>query len=84
MVSHALISVRVLVIRPSCKIRRAICSGFFFHSAKKDPQEGYKTVVENTPTYIHPASALFQRQPDWVCYHELVLTSKVGLCRLTR
>ena len=58
------------------KIRRAICSGFFFHSAKKDPQEGYKTVVENTPTYIHPASALFQRQPDWVVYHELVLTSK--------
>lgn len=58
------------------KIRRAICSGFFFHSAKKDPQEGYKTCVENTPTYIHPASALFQRQPDWVVYHELVLTSK--------
>jgi ATP-dependent RNA helicase DHX8/PRP22 len=58
------------------KIRRAICSGFFFHSAKKDPQEGYKTIVENTPTYIHPASALFQRQPDWVVYHELVLTSK--------
>ena len=58
------------------KIRRAICSGFFFHSAKKDPQEGYKTLVENTPTYIHPASALFQRQPDWVIYHELVLTSK--------
>jgi ATP-dependent RNA helicase DHX8/PRP22 len=22
------------------KIRRAICSGFFFHSAKKDPQVG--------------------------------------------
>tara|TARA_B110000977_G_scaffold173543_1_gene226774 strand:+ start:4236 stop:7760 length:3525 start_codon:yes stop_codon:yes gene_type:complete len=58
------------------KIRKAICSGFFFHSAKKDPQEGYKTLVENTPTYIHPASALFQRQPDWVIYHELVLTSK--------
>ena len=32
--------------------------------------------MENTPTYIHPASALFQRQPDWVIYHELVLTSK--------
>jgi len=58
------------------KIRRAICSGFFFHSAKKDPQEGYKTVVDNTPTYIHPSSALFQRQPDWVVYHELVLTTK--------
>ncbi len=26
--------------------------------------------------FIHPSSALFQRQPDWVIYHELVLTSK--------
>lgn len=55
---------------------QAICSGFFFHAARKDPQEGYKTVVEQTPVFIHPSSALFQRQPDWVLYHELVLTSK--------
>ena len=26
--------------------------------------------------YIHPSSALFQRQPDWVIYHELILTTK--------
>ena len=58
------------------RIRRAITSGFFFHAAKKDPQESFKTLVENTPTYIHPSSSLFQRQPDWVVYHELVLTSK--------
>jgi len=54
----------------------AICSGFFFHAARKDPQEGYKTIVEQTPVFIHPSSALFQRQPDWLIYHELVLTSK--------
>ncbi|GMH39385.1 hypothetical protein BSKO_07283 [Bryopsis sp. KO-2023] len=58
------------------KIQKAICSGFFFHGARKDPQEGYKTVVEQQPVYIHPSSALFQQQPDWVLYHELVLTSK--------
>jgi len=38
--------------------------------------QGYKTVVEQTQVFIHPSSALFQRQPDWVIYHELVLTSK--------
>lgn len=43
------------------KIRKAICSGFFSHAAKKDPQEGYKTLVEGQPVYIHPSSALFQR-----------------------
>eukprot|EP00803_Ostreobium_quekettii_P000314 evm.model.scf_193.5 EVM.evm.TU.scf_193.5 scf_193:32945-51100(-) len=58
------------------KIQKAIASGFFFHGARKDPQEGYKTVVEQQPVYIHPSSALFQQQPDWVLYHELVLTSK--------
>jgi HrpA-like RNA helicase len=41
-----------------------------------EPQEGYKTVADQTPVFIHPSSALFQRQPDWVIYHELVLTSK--------
>ncbi|KAK6139666.1 hypothetical protein DH2020_026584 [Rehmannia glutinosa] len=58
------------------KIRKAIAAGFFFHAARKDPQEGYRTIVENQPVYIHPSSALFQRQPDWVIYHELVMTTK--------
>lgn len=70
------------------RVRKAICSGFFFHAARKDPQEGYKTVVEQTPVFIHPSSALFQRQPAWVIYHELVLTTKeymreVGTHRFT-
>ncbi|KAI8847111.1 putative ATP dependent RNA helicase [Chytridium lagenaria] len=43
---------------------------------KKDPQEGYKTMVEGTPVYIHPSSALFNKQPEWVIYHELVMTTK--------
>lgn len=25
------------------KIQKAICSGFFFHAARKDAQDGYKT-----------------------------------------
>ncbi|KAD2028399.1 hypothetical protein E3N88_41991 [Mikania micrantha] len=58
------------------KIQKAITTGFFFHAARKDPQEGYRTIVENQPVYIHPSSALFQRQPDWVIYHELVMTTK--------
>lgn len=58
------------------KIRRAIAAGFFFHAARKDPQEGYRTLVENQPVYIHLSSALFQRQPDWVIYHEVVMTTK--------
>eukprot|EP01083_Nonionella_stella_P081646 225024_1 len=58
------------------RVRRAITSGYFTHAAKKDPQEGYKTLLEGQPVYIHPSSALFNHQPAWVVYHHLVLTSK--------
>lgn len=62
--------------RNYAKVLKAIAAGFFRHAAKKDPQEGYKTLVEGTPVYIHPSSALFNRQPEWVIYHELVMTTK--------
>ncbi|KAL9270350.1 putative pre-mRNA-splicing factor ATP-dependent RNA helicase DEAH5 [Drosera capensis] len=65
------------------KIRKAITAGFFFRAARKDPQEGYRTLVENQPVYIHPSSALFQRQPDWVIYHELVMTTKEYMREVT-
>ena len=58
------------------RLRKAITSGYFMNAAKKDPQEGYKTLVENQPVYVHPGSALFNRQPEWLLYHQLVLTSK--------
>ena len=58
------------------KVRKAICSGYFMHAAKKDPQDGYKTMDEGQTVYIHPSSALFNRNPEWIIYHELVLTTK--------
>ncbi|KAK5098387.1 DEAH-box ATP-dependent RNA helicase prp22 [Lithohypha guttulata] len=58
------------------KVRRALCTGFFRNSARKDPQEGYKTMVEGTPVYMHPASSLFGKPAEHVIYHTLVLTTK--------
>ncbi|CAN4082820.1 unnamed protein product [Withania somnifera] len=52
------------------KIRKAIGADFFFHAARKDPQEGYRTLVENQP-------------PDWVIYHELVMTTKEYMREVT-
>lgn len=57
-------------------VRRALCSGYFRNSARKDPQEGYKTLIEGTPVSLHPSSALFGKQAEWVIYHTLLLTSK--------
>lgn len=57
-------------------ISKAITAGFFTNAAKKDPQEGYRTLVDQNPVYIHPSSALFNKNPEYVIYHELVLTTK--------
>ncbi|KAH8269590.1 hypothetical protein KR018_010000 [Drosophila ironensis] len=67
----------------SVRIQKAICSGFFRNAAKKDPQEGYRTLVDSQVVYIHPSSALFNRQPEWVIYHELVQTTKEYMREVT-
>jgi ATP-dependent RNA helicase DHX8/PRP22 len=62
--------------RNTVQVRQALCSGFFRNSARKDPQEGYKTLIEGTPVYMHPSSALFGKPAEHVIYHTLVLTTK--------
>ena len=69
--------------RDTVKVRQALCSGFFRNSARKDPQEGYKTLVEGTPVYMHPASALFGKPAEHVIYHSLVETTKEYMHNVT-
>lgn len=52
----------------TARIQKAICSGFFRNASKKDPQEGYRTLVDGQAVYIHPSSALFNRQPEWFVF----------------
>uniref|UniRef100_A0A1I7VSS6 RNA helicase n=1 Tax=Loa loa TaxID=7209 RepID=A0A1I7VSS6_LOALO len=47
------------------------------------PKEGYRTIVDGQNVYIHPSSALFQNQPEWVVYHELVMTTKEYMREVT-
>ncbi|KDR11769.1 ATP-dependent RNA helicase DHX8 isoform X1 [Zootermopsis nevadensis] len=65
------------------RVQKTVCSGFFRNAAKKDPQEGYRTLVDSQVVYIHPSSALFNRQPEWVIYHELVQTTKEYMREVT-
>lgn len=58
-------------------VRKAILSGYFTNAARKDAHDAsYKTLVDATPVFVHPSSTLFNKAPQWVVYHELVLTSK--------
>ncbi|XP_072331461.1 pre-mRNA-splicing factor ATP-dependent RNA helicase DHX16 [Scyliorhinus torazame] len=56
-------------------IRKSITAGFFYHTARLT-RTGYKTVKHQQAVYIHPNSSLFEEQPRWLIYHELVFTTK--------
>ncbi|KAI8601961.1 hypothetical protein EDD21DRAFT_373131 [Dissophora ornata] len=58
-------------------IRKAITSGFFYNAAKLTRSgDSYRTVKSNQTVLIHPSSSLYQVNPKWVVYFELVMTSK--------
>ena len=64
--------------KSTTRVQKAICTGFFRNAAKKDPQEGYRTLVDSQIVSIHPSSSLFQRQPEWVVFHEVNISETPG------
>uniref|UniRef100_A0A8D3D4V4 Pre-mRNA-splicing factor ATP-dependent RNA helicase DHX16 n=1 Tax=Scophthalmus maximus TaxID=52904 RepID=A0A8D3D4V4_SCOMX len=59
----------------SVPIRKAVTAGYFYHTARLS-KGGYKTVKHQQTVYTHPNSSLFEEQPRWLIYHELVFTTK--------
>ncbi|KAL2005303.1 hypothetical protein VTN00DRAFT_2513 [Thermoascus crustaceus] len=58
-------------------IQKAITAGFFPNAARlQRGGDSYRTVKNNQTVYLHPSSTLFEQNPKWVIYYELVLTSK--------
>ena len=59
-------------------VKMSICSGFFDNVAHREVSNdgSYRTQVEGGIVYIHPGSALFQKQPEWLMYNNLVLTTR--------
>lgn len=59
-------------------IRKSICSAYFYNSAKIKGIGEYLNMLSGIPCALHPSSALFGLgyAPDYLCYHELISTSK--------
>jgi pre-mRNA-splicing factor ATP-dependent RNA helicase DHX16 len=59
-------------------VRKAICTGFFYHTSKLDKTGYYKTVKHQHTVHIHPSSCLYKEEerPRWLLYHELAYTSQ--------
>ncbi|KAK3669820.1 DEAH-box RNA helicase prp16 [Recurvomyces mirabilis] len=59
-------------------VRQCICSGFYHQSARRKGLGEYINLRTSVSVQLHPTSALFNSgdPPDFVVYHELILTSK--------
>lgn len=51
--------------KSTVRVQKAICSGYFRNAARKHPQDGYRTLIDQQVVYLHPSSTLFNRQPEW-------------------
>ncbi|EEQ97718.1 ATP-dependent RNA helicase, putative [Perkinsus marinus ATCC 50983] len=56
-------------------VRKCILSGFFMQVAHLQKAGVYLTTREHQVVMLHP-STVIQHKPEWVLYHELVLTAK--------
>jgi pre-mRNA-splicing factor ATP-dependent RNA helicase DHX38/PRP16 len=66
-------------------IRKCICSGYFHQAAKVKGLGEYINVRTHVSMQLHPTSALYGLGylPDYVIYHELILTSKQYMSTVT-
>ena len=66
-------------------IRQCICSGYYHQAAKRKGLGEYVNLRTSVAMQLHPTSALFNSgdPPDYVIYHELILTSKEYMSTVT-
>ncbi|KAG6041295.1 hypothetical protein E4U41_005123 [Claviceps citrina] len=65
-------------------IRRCVCSGYYHQAARYKGSGEYINLRTNLAVQLHPTSALYGgHPPDYVVYHELVLTSRVYVSTVT-
>jgi pre-mRNA-splicing factor ATP-dependent RNA helicase DHX38/PRP16 len=59
-------------------VRKAVCSGYFTNAARFKGIGEYINLRTGMSCKLHPSSALFSVGfiPEYIVYHELVLTSK--------
>ncbi|RYP92486.1 hypothetical protein DL770_001352 [Monosporascus sp. CRB-9-2] len=66
-------------------IRKCICSGYYHQAAKVKGVGEYVNLRTSVTVQLHPTSALYGLGflPDYVIYHELILTSKEYMSTVT-
>jgi len=60
------------------QVRKTICAAYFHNSARIRGIGSYVNLRNGMPCFLHPSSALagLGYTPDYIVYHELIMTSK--------
>lgn len=66
-------------------VRECIATSFFHHAARLKGLGDYVNVQTGLPCHLHPTSALYGMgyTPEYVVYHELIMTSKEYMMCMT-
>lgn len=65
-------------------IRKCICSGYYHQAAKYKGSGEYINLRTSVAVQLHPTSSLYaSHPPDYIVYHELILTAKVYVSTVT-
>ena len=64
-------------------VRKCLCCGYFKNVAKRESGEGYKTLSKNESVYLHPSSSQFGKNPEYLLYHAIVMTSREYMHHVT-
>jgi len=58
-------------------IQKSLTAGFFPNTARlQRGGDSYRTVKNGMTVYLHPSSTLFEVNPKWIIFYELVMTSR--------
>jgi pre-mRNA-splicing factor ATP-dependent RNA helicase DHX38/PRP16 len=59
-------------------VRKAVCSSYFHNAARMKGIGEYYNLRSGVPCVLHPTSSIYALgfTPDYVVYHELIMTSK--------
>lgn len=68
----------------SISIRKAICAGFFYHTAICVGNGIYKTLYHQRNLYMDLNSCLFDQMPSYVIYFEVISTTKEYMRQIIR
>lgn len=65
-------------------VRKCICSGYYHQAAKYKGSGEYINLRTSVAVQLHPTSSLYaSHPPDYIVYHELILTAKVYVSTVT-